>query len=92
MMTRRHFKGKGLQCYHCKQYGHIQTNCLERADKAEEAKSKQGGAEKGKGSAKPKKRKEELVTTHALSAAGPTHDWRDSGATCHICSSKFQEF
>ena len=95
MMTRRHFKGKGPQCYHCKQYGHIQANCPERADKAEEAKSKQGGAEKGKGSGKPKKRKVGLVTTHALSAAGPNHDWIvDSGATCHICSSKelFQEF
>ena len=53
MMTRRQFKGRGLQCYYCKQYGHIQKNCTERT-KAEEEKSKHGGSEKGSKRPKPK--------------------------------------
>ena len=30
MMTRRQFRGRGPQCYYCKQYGHVQNNCTER--------------------------------------------------------------
>ena len=53
MMTRRQFRGRGPQCYYCKQYGHVQKNCTERT-KAEEEKSKHGGSEKGNGSKRPK--------------------------------------
>ena len=30
MITRRHFKGRGPQCYYCRKYGHIQKKCIER--------------------------------------------------------------
>ena len=88
MMTRRQFRGRGPQCYYCKQYGHVQKNCTERT-KAEEEKSKHGGSEKGKGSKRPKPNGVGLVTSHVLGVTEPAHDWIvDSGATCHICNSK----
>ena len=86
MMTRRQFKGRGPQCYYCKQYGHMQKICTERT-KAEEEKSKHGGSEKG--SKRPKPKGVGLVTSHVLGVTEPAHDWIvDSGATCHICNSK----
>ena len=32
MMTRRQFRGRGPQCYYCRQYGHVQKNCTKQPE------------------------------------------------------------
>lgn len=78
-------KAKGTaRCHYCKQLGHFQRQCPERLS----AKQQESTAEDKKRE-KSKSTRIGLITHHLLKACEPTHHWIvDSGATCHICSSR----
>ena len=74
-------KGSGskVHCHYCKQLGHFQRNCPERLKGRQELSPNDKG----------KSVKVGLVKHSLLKACEPTYHWiMDSGATCHICSTK----
>ena len=73
-------KGRGkVRCHYCKQLGHFQRNCPERLKGRQELSPKDKG----------KSVKVGLIQCSMLKACEPTYRWIvDSGATCHICSTK----